>query len=300
MPKNPENIQEFEFTSFWVENKTMFLEGKKGTISHSKISGSVIQDEYGTYISSVGGLRTQMKQIKDSILMETDLQQQKKSEMSLRYRSCMNEIENRHFQFIYDHPNYYITSAELVFYITFMPDRLNRKKVVKFYDNLDTKTKANVYGNQIKRYVDAYLANKDLSIGDEPHWFSLPDSLGNEISLESLKGKVILLDFWASGCGPCRKEHKNYFELYKRYKLKGLEIISVSQDQSRKRWLKAMQKDQMIWESVWDEKKMVSINMYKIASLPNNYLINREGQIIGQQLRGEQLAADLHEIFCSE
>ena len=114
---------------------------------------------------------------------------------------------------------------------------------------------------------------------------------GKNIELASLKGKLILLDFWASGCGPCRLEHKNYLSLYQKYKSKGFEILSVSQDQSRRLWLLAMQKDNMIWKSVWDLNREVT-DMYSISAIPANYLINADGFIIAQDIRGVELTKE--------
>lgn len=131
-PKDPSNVVDYETMDFWVENKPMILEGTKGSIFQSKISGSVIQEQYEEYIVCVASLSKQIKQIKDSVLTYKDISEDKKSEMRVRYHAYIKEKEDRKFEFIYSHPEYYVSAAEMVFYITFIPQKLNKKDVVHF------------------------------------------------------------------------------------------------------------------------------------------------------------------------
>lgn len=116
----------------------------------------------------------------------------------------------------------------------------------------------------------------------------LNDVNGNAISLESLRGKVVLIDFWASWCRPCRMEIPNFKKLYEKYHDAGFEVYSISVDNDASAWIKALDQEQMPWANVRDDKKYYS-NKYNVSSIPFTILIDREGKIIAKGLRGNDL-----------
>jgi thiol-disulfide isomerase/thioredoxin len=120
------------------------------------------------------------------------------------------------------------------------------------------------------------------NIADPRVRIKLPTVSGDSISLESLAGKVILLDFWASWCGPCRASNKQLVKLYAKYKTKGFEIFSVSLDDNKKSWQKAITKDRLTWLQVndprgWDAQTALNWNIFQ---LPTSYLINKKGDVV--------------------
>ena len=128
----------------------------------------------------------------------------------------------------------------------------------------------------------------------------LNDPNGNERRLSSLKGKVVLLDFWASWCGPCRKENPNVVRMYKQYKSKGFEIFSVSLDKDPGEWKKAIQSDGLIWENHvcdFQEWQTPLVQIYNLQSIPQTFLLNKEGNIIAIGLRGKELEQKLQEVL---
>ena len=112
------------------------------------------------------------------------------------------------------------------------------------------------------------------------------------ISLSSFKGKVVLLDFWASWCGPCRAANKHLTKLYAKYKEKGFEIFSVSADYNKPEWIEAIKKDKITWTQVFDDGGLVS-NKWYIAYLPMTFLLDKEGKIVAAELNEKALEEKL-------
>jgi thiol-disulfide isomerase/thioredoxin len=122
---------------------------------------------------------------------------------------------------------------------------------------------------------------------------------GKEIALSSLKGKLVLIDFWASWCGPCRKENPNVVRLYNAYKNKGFEIYSVSLDEEKEKWVKAIEKDGLKWIHVSDLGGWQSsvCSQFNISSIPFTILVSKDGKIIAKGLRGKELEDKVKEIL---
>ncbi|HXS36004.1 MAG TPA: TlpA disulfide reductase family protein [Flavipsychrobacter sp.] len=128
---------------------------------------------------------------------------------------------------------------------------------------------------------------------------NLPTPEGKMVSLSSLKGKYVLLDFWASWCGPCRAENPNVVAAYNKYKDKKFVILSVSLDNNKNAWLAAIKKDNLTWTHVSDLKGWESsaARVYDIESIPSNFLIDPSGKIIDRDLRGDALEERLSSIL---
>lgn len=135
--------------------------------------------------------------------------------------------------------------------------------------------------------------------GGEAPDFTQDTPEGEPLALSSLRGKVILVDFWASWCGPCRRENPNVVNVYNAYKDKGFDVLSVSLDSDKGRWLSAIEKDKLTWKHVSDLKGWgnEAAKMYGVSSIPATFLLDKEGKIIGRNLRGPALEAKLKEVF---
>ncbi|HPR27139.1 TlpA disulfide reductase family protein [Lentimicrobium sp.] len=140
---------------------------------------------------------------------------------------------------------------------------------------------------------------RKLAVGNPAPEISLPGPDGGEITLSSLRGKVVLIDFWASWCGPCRRENPEVVRIYNRFRDKGFEVFGVSLDRDRDAWLNAIAKDGLVWTQVSDLKYWQSqaALLYGVKSIPHTVLIDQEGKIIMRRLRGKALERKLEEIF---
>ena len=134
-------------------------------------------------------------------------------------------------------------------------------------------------------------AQQVANINDPRLAINLPTVKGDSITLASLKGKVVLLDFWASWCGPCRTANRHLVKLYAKYKPQGFEIFSVSVDDNRKSWERAIQKDKITWLQVIDPRNwgaQSAIN-WGISQLPTTFLINKKGDVVAIDPQEKQL-----------
>lgn len=145
-------------------------------------------------------------------------------------------------------------------------------------------------------YINKVLAT---SIGQVAPEIKLPTPDGKEIALSSLKGKIVLIDFWASWCGPCRKETPNVVKAYAKFKNKGFEIYGVSLDKEKNKWVEAIAKDGITWPQVSDLQYWNSdvVKLYSIEGIPYTVLIDKEGKIIAKNLRGIDLENKLAEVL---
>lgn len=143
-------------------------------------------------------------------------------------------------------------------------------------------------------------AQEVANISDPRLQIKLPDVKGDSITLASLKGKVLLLDFWASWCMPCRAANKKLVKLYDKYQAKGFEIFSVSLDEDKSDWKKAIAKDKISWVQVndprgsWNAKTAADWN---ISVLPTTFLINKKGDVVAIDPEGKELEKGIQELL---
>lgn len=141
--------------------------------------------------------------------------------------------------------------------------------------------------------------SQSFMIGGEAPDFTQKTPDGKDMSLSELRGKVVLIDFWASWCGPCRRENPNVVRMYNQYKDKGFDILGVSLDKTQDRWVEAIQQDGLAWHHVSDLKGWSNevAQAYGVRSIPHTVLVDAEGKILARNLRGEALEQKLAELF---
>ena len=175
---------------------------------------------------------------------------------------------------------------------------INAEEVEPLFTKLPEATKQLPSG---KTMAEKIKTAKLTGIGVIAPEFTQNDTLGNPIALSSFRGKYLLIDFWASWCGPCRKENPNVVKAFQKYKDKGFTILGVSLDQpnAKEKWLKAIHDDNLTWTQVSDLqywKNAVAVQ-YGVQAIPQNYLLDPSGKIVGKNLRGEELDKKLAELL---
>lgn len=205
-----------------------------------------------------------------------------------------------------------MTKTKIKFIKSFIDSNLSSIASLAAIENLDPRTDGEYFMKLDKRLSELYPNSpyvqglhlkvaqlSKLAIGAEAPQILLNNPAGETISLSSLRGKVVLIDFWASWCKPCRIENPAVVRIYNQYKDKGFEIYGVSLDRQMGAWLQAIQQDGLEWIHVSDLGfwNSAPVKLYDINSIPQTYLIDREGKIIAKGLRALELEKKLAEIF---
>ena len=286
-----------------IERMPLFLEpGKikvevKDSLKFAKVTGSASQTAFEEFNKLQEPYNVQAGKLNDEYMAFRKDKNEEGMKKVVDEFSKLSEDKNEKFFYPYlkEHPASPIALYVLNLYAGY---DIDAKKIEPLFESLAEESKQSPSGIAFRERIE--IAKK-TGIGVYAMNFTQDDTSGNAVSLASFKGKYVLLDFWASWCGPCRAENPNVVKAYNKYRDKGFTILSVSLDQPGKKeaWLGAIHKDGLTWTHVSDLKfwDNAVAKQYGIRAIPQNYLLDPSGKIIAKNLRGEELNKRLDELF---
>ena len=280
---------------------TLFVEGGKTTISGdkltmtmAKVTGGKTNNDLQQFQNIMQAYYKKMKPLGDSMKVLYDNKNMADIKpLQAKYLQYERQQKTDIMQLAKSNPKSY---ASAFFAYQFNSYASDLEAVQKAYNNLDGSIQESFFGKKLKEVADALKIN---GIGGKSPEFTLSSQDNIPVSLASFKGKYVLIDFWASWCGPCRQENPNVVKAFNQFKNKNFTILGVSLDEDKAAWQQAIKKDNLTWQHVSDLKGWNSqvAALYGVKAIPANFLLDTNGKIIAKDLRGEDLVNKLSEIL---
>ncbi|EZH73684.1 hypothetical protein ATO12_17255 [Aquimarina atlantica] len=283
--------RDINFKPFWLENSKIDFYAEKGNFIESKIIGSKTQEEANILDKRVLPYKKEFDSL-NKILSNKSLDEVYRDSIITKFNDVRKKKLDINRVFIREYPNSLVSSQTLNLYKT----TFGKETTKELFSLIDKNLHETADGKAIMKFIEL---SKKLNIGDKFLDFEQENLNGQKIKFSNIQKKYTLIEFWASWCIPCRKSNPELVKEYVKYKDKGFEIIGVSLDQKRNNWLKAIEKDGLVWENVSDLKgneNEVAL-MYGVNEIPDNFLIDENGKIIARGLRNEDLKNKLEELF---
>lgn len=298
---------------FILESGDITIVVNKDTIQKSKISGTYSNDEYVKFNEEITKIQKPLMDFQTANMQKMQMAQQAKDTATINalmkeYTKLQTEMGETSKAKYVDYANTHPKSFISVLIIEGMSNdpTVDSKKIETMYNGLDESLKNSKHGKTVKTKIAA-LKLPSVGASATPaapaaKWrtdFSAPNPEGKTVSLKESLGKVTIVDFWASWCGPCRRENPNVVAIYNEFHSKGLNIIGVSLDEDPVKWKEAIVKDKLTWTHVsnlkgWEEP---IAKQYKVESIPATFILDQSGKIVAQDLRGEELKAKIIELL---
>ena len=273
-----------------LENGDIKADLFKDSISKSKVYGTKSNDDFIKYKSETKLLVDDMNNISyeaQDAIMTGDVSTA--MELEKEYNSKEREVMLYEWDFIIDNLDSYMSA--LLLEVFMIENKVNKDSIIDVYESFSNRIKVSDVGKNIADLLSQY--ENPIEVGETAPDFTAPSINGSDVTLseEVSKNNVTLLDFWAAWCRPCRVENPNLVRLYKSYNKDGFDIIGVSLDRTKEQWEQAVEDDNLLWTQVsnlnfWNDP---IARRYSIRAIPQSFLIDKQGVVIGKNLRGNDL-----------
>lgn len=281
---------------FFLENTTVTVETKDGTFANATTKGGKLQAEYQQWNTTWSGITADAGKIYRALDSATQQGKVKATPEFDKWKDDAFEQLNVRTSAavaaaVKANPSSPVTAFAIQSRYVDYP---NIENATKYFDQLSAAGKSTVYGKSIKKFLDV---QKTTGIGATPA-FSMPDANGKTVSLADFKGQYVLVDFWASWCGPCRAENPTVKKAYSLYSDKGFTVLGASLDTKKDLWEKAIEADGLTWAHISDLEgwKSPVVKEFGINGIPFNFLVDKQGKVIAKNLRGEELLKALEKL----
>jgi peroxiredoxin len=282
----------------FLDNANVDVTGAATSIKKLAVSGSPVAQDYALYEKRFNPLKDKLN--KNVTLANQTSEQKKRDSLVKLVNKTVEDIQKQIDLFIKEKPGSPVSA-----FILYITNSLSSDPSIieDRFAKLTASAKNNVYARAIEQMLEqqkaASAAQEFGPIGSVAPDFTQNDPEGKPVALSSLRGKYVLIDFWASWCGPCRRENPNVVAAYNEFKDKNFTILGVSLDQDKDRWLQAIQADNLTWTQVSDLAywNNAAAKQYQVTGIPANFLLDPSGKIIAKNLRGEELRQKLAQIL---
>lgn len=285
------NFPDNKKANVFLENAKVKITGNVNDLKALKITGSPSQVAFEDFQKKFNPLFENLGKVNQQLQYGGG---GKRDSLQQVFESAKNQVQKEIDLFLKKYNSSAVSSFLLAVTIQLSEDIFLTEKRL---NSLKPAATENFYGGYVKQTIDD---SKVMAIGSETD-FTQADTLGNPVALSSFRGKYVLVDFWASWCGPCRQENPNVVQNFNKFKSKNFTVLGVSLDRQgqRDKWLQAIHLDNLVWTHVSDLQfwnNAVAMK-YKIQSIPQNFLVGPDGKIVAKNLRGPDLESKLCELL---